>query len=237
MNLDLSVAYGDVDRDGLLLLPGVFKFLQEAAIKHADQYDTGTHAMLTRGESWVLNRLAATIHRYPRYEEVVRVTTWSSGIRVFKGFRDFRVYARSELILEASSLWIYVDLKNKSLTRVPTEIAAAFPFHDGTVFRPNLEKLRLVPPGAGTTAAATVAIRYSDIDGNGHVNNTAYFDLLQTALVRSGFPARPKRIEIQFLREIPADVTAVDVCLERQDRAIVFSIGLPEAPFAVGQAG
>jgi len=63
------VAYGDVDRDNLLGLPAVFKFLQEAAIKHADQFDAGTRAMTTRGESWVLNRMAAAIHRYPRYEE------------------------------------------------------------------------------------------------------------------------------------------------------------------------
>ena len=92
LTLNTIVSYGDVDRDEVLLLPGVFKFLQEAAIKHADLFDAGTHAMVSRGESWVLNRMAAAIHRYPRYEESVRVVTWSSGIRAFKGYRDFRVF-------------------------------------------------------------------------------------------------------------------------------------------------
>lgn len=125
--LDAVVSYWDVDRDQRLRLPAVFKFLQEAAIKHADQFETGTKASAARGESWVLNRLAAAIHRYPQYEEPLRVETWSSGIRVFKGYRDFRVYCRDELVVSASSLWLYVDLTAKSLVRVPADVATAFP--------------------------------------------------------------------------------------------------------------
>ena len=41
LTIDLIVPYGDVDRDDQLLLPGIFKFLQEAAIKHANQFDAG----------------------------------------------------------------------------------------------------------------------------------------------------------------------------------------------------
>jgi len=79
LTLDTTVAYWDVDRDNLLLLPAVFKFLQEAAIKHADQFDAGTRAMQPGEESWMLNRMAAAIHRIPRYEEQVRIVTWSSA--------------------------------------------------------------------------------------------------------------------------------------------------------------
>ena len=192
--LNTTVSYGDVDRDEVLLLPGVFKFLQEAAIKHADLFDAGTHAMVSRGESWVLNRMAAAIHRYPRYEEPVRVVTWSSGIRAFKGYRDFRVFCGEEPVVSASSLWLYVNLRTKSLVRVPAEIAATFPSRPGAIFRPDLDKLKLVPPDAGSAKTHPVSVRYSDVDGNGHVNNTAYFDYLQTAPGQGRFPsAAPKR--------------------------------------------
>ena len=232
--LNTIVSYGDVDRDEVLLLPGVFKFLQEAAIKHADQFDAGTHAMVSRGESWVLNRMAAAIHRYPRYEEPVRVVTWSSGIRAFKGYRDFRVFCGEELVVSASSLWLYVNLRTKSLVRVPEEIAGAFPSGPGTVFRPDLDKLKLVPPDAGSAQAHPVSVRYSDVDGNGHVNNTAYFDYLQTALIKGGFPPRPQNVEIQFLKEIPPGAEAVSVWLEARGPAIAFSLGSPETLFAQG---
>jgi medium-chain acyl-[acyl-carrier-protein] hydrolase len=235
--LNTTVAYGDADRDELLLLPGVFKYLQEAAIKHADQFDTGTRAMVTRGESWVLNRLAAAIHRYPRYEEPVRMVTWSSGIRVFRGYRDFRVFCGEELVVSASSLWLYVNLKTKSLVRVPGEIAAAFPTGAGVVFRPDLDKLKLVPPGAGVAPTCQVSIRFSDVDGNDHVNNTAYFDYLQTALPKGGFSPRPRNVEIQFVKEIPPGTESVDIRLEAREKTIAFSIGGGEMLFAQGQVG
>jgi medium-chain acyl-[acyl-carrier-protein] hydrolase len=235
LTLNTVVSYWDVDRDELLLLPGVFKFLQEAAIKHADLFDAGTRAMVNRGESWVLNRMAAAIHRYPRYEEPVRVVTWSSGIRAFKGYRDFRVYCGEELVVSASSLWLYVNLRTKSLVRVPEEIAVTFPSGPGAVFRPDLDKLKLVPPDAGSAKAHPVSVRYSDVDGNGHVNNTAYFDYLQTALVKGGFPPRPQNVEIQFLKEIPPGEAAVNVWLEARDQAVAFSLGSPETLFAQGR--
>jgi acyl-ACP thioesterase len=237
LELDLTVSYRDVDRDAQLLLAAVFKYLQEAAIKHADQFDAGTRAVAARGESWVLSRLAATIHRYPRYEEPVRVETWSSGIRAFKGYRDFRIRRGDELLVSASSLWLYVDLRSKSLVRVPADVAAGFPIHAAPVFHPELDRLRLAPPREGAAPPLRVSVRYSDVDGNGHVNNTAYLDYLQTALGRAGLAVRPGKVEIQFLREIPPEADAVEVHLDAREGGIAFSVGAPAGPFALGRFG
>ena len=161
--------------------------------------------------------------------------TWSSGIRGFRGYRDFRVYCGGELVVSASSLWLYVRLLTKGLVRVPAEIAATFPSRPGAVFRPELDKVKLVPPDAALAKTRPVSVRYSDIDGNGHVNNTAYFDYLQTALAGSGFPARPANVEIQFLKEIPPETASAQVSLEARGPAIAFSLGDQAALFAQGQ--
>jgi acyl-ACP thioesterase len=179
--------------------------------------------------------MAAAIHRYPRYEEPVRILTWSSGIRAFKGYRDFRIFCGDELVVSASSLWLYVNMKTKSLIRVPEEVARGFPSRPGEEFRPELEKLKLAPPAGGSTPACRVSVRYSDFDGNGHVNNTTYFDVLQTALARSGLSTRPQSVEVQFLKEIAPEVEWVDVHLERQEQAVAFGIGTADALFAQGR--
>jgi len=189
---------------------------------------------MARGESWVLNRMATAIHRYPRYEEPLRVVTWSSGVRTFKGYRDFRVFCGDELVAAASSLWLYVNLKTKSLVRVPEAVVRHFPSHPGEVFMDGLDKLHLLPPGAGVPPTCRASVRYSDVDGNGHVNNTTYVDILQTALARAGHSPRPGAIQIQFLKEIPADAENVDVRLEARDRAVAFSLAGPDALFAQG---
>jgi medium-chain acyl-[acyl-carrier-protein] hydrolase len=210
--LESAVSYWDVDRDQCLTLGGVFKLLQEAAIKHADRYDLGSRAMATHGATWVLNRVAATIARYPRYEEKVTVRTWSAGIRGFRGYRDLRVFSGDELLLSASTLWIYVDLRTKSLARVPEDLASRFPVGTAEVHRPDLEKMRLGPPAAGAPVTE-VSLRYGDFDGNAHLNNTAYLDALQTALSRQGRPVRPRELEVQFLKEVPPTAPAIGVAL------------------------
>jgi medium-chain acyl-[acyl-carrier-protein] hydrolase len=231
--IDTSVAYADVDREHVLLLARLFKHLQEAAIKHADLFGMGAHAITARGMSWVLNRMVVAVDRYPRYEEPLRVVTWSSGIRGFKGFRDFRVFCRDELVARASSLWLNVDMETKSLARVPAETAAGFPVGAEAPFRPELDELRFTPPGAAA-AVFPVTLRYSDIDGNNHVNNTAFFDLLQTALVARGKLVHPARIEIQFLKEIPPAAATVTVRLESREAGLAFSIGTDAALHAQG---
>lgn len=235
--LESEVSYWDVDRDQRMTLGGVFKLLQEAAIKHADVYGLGAKAMSALGESWVLNRVAAEIARYPRYEEKVTVRTWSAGIRGFRGYRDLRIFCGDEIVASASTLWLYINLRTKSLARLAPELAERFPVGQAEVFRPDLDKLRIEPPAA-SAPATEISLRYSDFDGNAHLNNTAYLDCVQTALSRQAMPARPKRVEMQFLKEVSPAVAAVQVALERRaDDAAGFAVRSGAELHAQGNVG
>lgn len=232
---EASVRFAEVDRDQVMLLPSLFQLLQEAAIRHADLYGVGATGIAERGTSWVLNRLAVGIERYPRREEVLRVETWSTGVRGFRGYREFRLFCGAELLLSASSLWLWVDLRTRTLARVPEELAAAFPVggEGRPPYRPELERTRFAVPGE-TALAVSLGVRYSDFDANAHVNNTAFIDFLQTALVRCGGTPHPRRLELQFLREIPLGAEAVDVRLEIRAAETVFSIGGADGIYALG---
>jgi acyl-ACP thioesterase len=232
--LDIVVPFADVDRHQVILLPQLFKLLQEAAVQHADLYGVGLHGLAERGTSWVLNRIAVELTRYPRRDEPVRITTWSTGVHGFKGLREFRLHSGDELLLSASSLWLWIDLHTRSLTRVPAELAATFPVGTGTPpYRPDIDRLHFTPPTANTPTLS-LDLRYSDQDANGHVNHTAYFDLLQTALLRQGLSPQPRRLEIQFQREIPADAVNVEIRLESRTQETAFSLGNGTTSYAQG---
>jgi len=237
---DTTVAFGDVDRDHVLTLAGVFRLLQEAAIGHANRHDTGTDAMLSRGESWVLNRMAVQIARYPRHGEALRVETWSSGIRGFKGYRDFRVRSSDGgLVVAGSSLWLYVSVRTRSIIRVPHDVAAKFPVGTEDVFCPELEALDLAAPDPATARATVISLRYSDIDANGHVNNTAYLELLQSALASTGGDVRPRSVRIKYGKGIAAGTAAAEVRLEplaAASAARAFSIAAGGEVCAQGEA-
>jgi medium-chain acyl-[acyl-carrier-protein] hydrolase len=234
--LNTTVTYGDVDRRERMLLPRIFKLLQEAAIAHANQFGTGTHAMATRGESWVLNRIAVAIDRYPRADEELRVETWSSGIKGFKGLRDFRVYdTRQQAILSASSLWLYISVRTKLIARLPREVAEGFPVCAEGAWCPQLEKLPFESPAAGAPAVP-ITLRYSDFDVNEHVNNAAYLDFVQTALTHAGRPIYPRRVRLKYAKAIPAETTRVEVRIEPLGAITRFSIEGDGAVFALGEA-
>ena len=235
--LHLPVAYGAVDREEMLTLRGVFALLQEAAIAHANECGAGTSAASTRAEAWVLKRMAAEVDRYPHYGEMLRLETWSSGIRGAKGYREFRVFAGvDEPIARGSSVWVYVNLRTRSVTRVPPEVASGFPSAPEGVYCPGLEDLDLAPPDPATAAALLVSLRYSDVDALGHVNNTAYYELLQTALARRGRPIRPKQIRIRYGKGIPGDMPEVEVRLglRADGTPSAFSFGVGDAVYAQG---
>lgn len=232
---ETQVRFAEVDRDQVMLLPALLQVLQEAAIRHADLYGVGAHGLAERGTSWVLNRLAIALTRYPRRDEALRVETWSSGVRGFRGHREFRLFSGAEPILAGSSLWLWIDLRTRMLARVPEEIAAQFPLGRAgeAPHKPELERLRFAAP-ATTAPRLPVTVRFSDCDANGHVNNTAFFDYLQTALVREGRPAHPRRIELQFLREIPPAASEVAVRFDPRADETAFAIGGAEGDYAVG---
>lgn len=233
--LDAVVPFADVDRHQVMLLPRLFKLLQEAAIEHAELFGVGVRGLEERGTSWVLNRLAVVVNRYPKRDESLRVTTWSTGVQGFRGYREFRLHAGSELLLSASSLWLWIDLRTRTLARVPEDLVRRFPLGDGSPpCRPDIDRMRMTPPGP-TAAVHGLDLRYSDIDANGHVNHTAYFDLLQSALDREQLPVQPHGLDLQFLREIPAGTRHVQIRLEKQDTgSLAFSLGNEATVFAQG---
>ena len=223
-HLNSVVPFADVDREQVILLSRLGQLLQEAAIQHADLYGVGAQGIAERGTSWVLHRLAVAITRYPRRDEALRVQTWSTGVRGCKGYREFRLYGGEELLLAGSSLWLWIDLHTRTLARVPVEIAERFPIGPTTsMHRPDLERQRYTPP-TETAPGTEVSLRYADFDANGHVNNTAFFDFLQTALGQRGLPVHPLQVELQYQREIPLGATAVQVQLEPGPEGTVFAI-------------
>ena len=89
----------------------------------------------------------------------------------------------------------------------------------------------------GPAAATEVSLRYSDFDGNAHLNNTAYLDCLQTALSRQALPVRPRAVEMQFLKEVSPGVAAVQVALERAGERGVFAVRSGAELHAQGAVG
>ena len=80
-----------------------------------------------------------------------------------------------------------------------------------------------------------LSLRYSDFDVNEHVNNAAYFDLLQSALNATARDVYPPAVRLKFAKAIPLEARDVDVRLEHTGAATRFSVERDGVVYAVGE--
>ena len=103
---EFRVRLGDADASGILRLDGVARVLQDVATD--DWEDTG----LESTDTWVVRRTTIRVAeggRWPRYKEVLTVTTWCGGTGAAWAERRTNISAKGQLLVEAVALWVPVD--------------------------------------------------------------------------------------------------------------------------------
>jgi acyl-ACP thioesterase len=212
----------DVAPSGRVRLDALARWLQDAA--YADVLDAGLHEVAI----WVLRRTRLEVQRFPRFGEAVTVRTWCSGIGRMWAQRSTTVEGSGGGRAEAVALWVHLDPRG---TR-----PAPFSERELEVYGPSAEehgiKARLRHPGPDedATAAGSWRFRASDLDLLDHVNNAAYWQVLEERLI--GGP-EPESLEAEVEYRAPARAVTVELAERdgllwlRDGEAVLASIRSP----------
>ena len=229
-----TVGYAEVDPNFNLKPGALVNLLQEAAIFHSENIGFGIRRLRRQSQGWLLNRLAVEIERFPAYRDRLEIVTWFRGAKRFKAYRDFEIYAGTERIAAAASLWLFCDVETKRFSRISEEMVTAYTVEADHVFAGELDQWK---SDGGFAPEVTVPLspRFSDYDPNGHVNNAVYFDYLQTLPHRAMGPAfYPRGLAIQYNREIDLGTSALAAGLKPAGEAMMFKLFNGDAVFAAG---
>lgn len=189
-----------VDPDCLLRPSYQLKLQQEVGERHFTEAGLGYDALIEQGMVFVLTRLCTVIRRSPRLGETVTLQTWHQGTKGAQFFRCYRFLDdRGESLIESVSAFTLVDPTTHKLLR-PTVfekfgivgLDEALPLCD----RP--EKL-ILPPDL--KAVAEPVVLRSQVDMNGHLNNTEYADLVCDYLPNGMEGRRITSLEIGYHKE------------------------------------
>lgn len=197
--ITLKVASFDVDSADRMRLSAVLRYQQEAGEQHLGPAGLGWRELSDHGIAFVASRWHAVIHRLPTLEETVTLTTWH---RDRKGPRFFRCYewrdADGNLLIEGVMQFALVSVTDHRLLR-GDEFMVLAPLPDATrgVSCADPSRFNLTDG----TAAGTYAVRWSDIDRNGHMNNTRYADLAWDFLPTLWQDRHPADVELYFAGE------------------------------------
>ena len=158
----------------------ILEIMQEMAGAHAEMLDVGRARLLPMNLAWVLTRVEVRMERYPVSGEIITVETFPMpNRRVF--FPRYFIFkdADGRQIGCAGTLWVVLDITTRKMGN-PAEIAAMMP--DNRDLTAPMGMPATVEEISGESTEAFRLPVYTDLDVNGHVNNTRYLDWCCNAL-------------------------------------------------------
>ena len=66
----------EIDTNEKVKITALMDYLQHIAYMHADQLEVGHHQIFHKNITWLLLRYTVEIARYPKLDEVLKVSSW-----------------------------------------------------------------------------------------------------------------------------------------------------------------
>ncbi len=195
---NFSITDAAVDCYGRLKLSTLLYFAQEVAGRHFDRIAMDYEALAMRGMFWAIIRQRVQITRMPRRGETIRVETWPMPTSRVAYPRSVVAYDESgSEVFRCISLWVLMDVNSRAMI---------LPGKSGIAVHGTLRGNELAAPGSLAPKALSNShsrrVAFTDLDRNGHMNNTRYLDWIDD-LLPSAFHLghEPKELTVCYLSE------------------------------------
>lgn len=179
-------------------LVGLLNILQDAAWLHASHLGWGYEDLIGHGTIWVLARQKLAMGDWPHWRDTVAIRTWARPTSGALAVREFEILVGANKLGECTTSWLILDYE----TRRPQKLDRAF--HDALCRKDGHLSIeaRKIAPRSDLAPAAAFAVRDSDLDINGHVNNTRYAQWAMDSLTPEELASlRVVEYEVNFLSE------------------------------------
>lgn len=174
------VRYSETDKSGHLTLPAIVNYFQDCSTFQSEDLGIGMEFLKEHHHGWILSAWQIIVERYPKLCEEIEVSTWPTSFDGLYGMRNFVMKDREgECVAYANSIWVFMDTEKKRPAK-PTE--------------KDIGKYKLEPELQMEYAPRKIAlpeiweekepfwVQKSDIDTNGHVNNSRYIQMAMEVL-------------------------------------------------------
>lgn len=193
---------------GRVRLDALACWLQDVA--YADVADAG----LDRTAVWVVRRTRLRVHRFPRFGETFELTTFCSGLGRMWAERRTDVTGDDDdrAAVQAVSLWVH--LQPGSWRPWPLTEAELRTYARGPARRRVTARLRHPAPDGGGAQSAW-RFRAAECDIADHVNNAAYWTVLEEELLAG---PEPESLDVEIEYRTPAQPGEIRVLADGRYR-------------------
>lgn len=174
------IRFEEAGPDGMVSPVAIINYMQDAATRQSSELGVGGKELACRKEAWIVYRWDLRIKEYPLYGSELRVRTSVRSFDMYNLYRDFIVYdsVTDKEVAEGCSQWLLFDLEHRRLKKIPAEYGKNY----GVI--PSEEYIRYPKVRVRNFSGYTREFRleYSDLDANGHGNNSRTVEWLIDSL-------------------------------------------------------
>jgi acyl-ACP thioesterase len=165
---------GDTTAAGRVRVDTLARWLQDVA------YDDVVDAGLAEAGSWVVRRTRLVVDQFPRFDEPVELATFCSGVGPRWAQRRTSLTGAGGARVEADALWIFLDWE----TLMPARLDERFDAVYGEAAAGRKAERARLQHGSPPADAPRFDWRFraADVDLADHVNNAAYWEILEERL-------------------------------------------------------
>ena len=169
----------ETDFAGICRASVLLSLMQDVANEHSTLQGSSRDVLMERhGAFWMLVRIWLRLDRPVRQGETLTVRTWQRGADRLMIYRDFDLLVGDEPVGEAVSAWVVADFESRRMLR-PNSISEIVDAPPPAVVKDRT--LKLIRPPKEKIPVYERTVHYSDLDVNGHMNNTRYADVAMDA--------------------------------------------------------
>ena len=194
-------------------------FAQEAAGGHCLELALDWDTLSKRNLFWAVIRNKMQITRQPVIGETITVETWPMPTTRSAFPRSTVAYdEKGNEVFRSISLWVLMDTNTRAMV---------LPGKSGVDLAGTLRGNELTTPGSlqplDTENFSARKVCFTDLDRNGHMNNTRYMDWIDDLLPASFHAGHaPRELTLCYLSEaLEGDETVIRWSLEKENLLLV----------------
>lgn len=167
-----------VDRFGRMKASWLLACVQEVAGEHSEMLQAGNGEYNGRRLFWAVTRHRVEITRLPGAKEVITLKTWPCPTtRVAYPRATTAFDEEGNELFRCMSLWVLMDVDSRAMI-LPGKSGVEV---DGISLGNELAAPGSLAPAGGETKEER-RVRFTDLDVNGHMNNTQYLNWVEDLL-------------------------------------------------------
>lgn len=195
-----QVYFCQCDANHRLSLQELLKTVTDAAVEDFNQRVMSYDVLTDNGYGILVSRQSFRIHKMPVGNQKITVKTWEEKPEALQFVRAYEIFdtESGESLVSGISTWLLVDLNKRRIMPIKNFTLREAPDMQTEHDCPALGK---IPLPETATLLAERPIWYSDIDGNGHMNNARYGAFVVDSLPEAYRTHTFKDFRINYVKE------------------------------------